>query len=137
MSEITGQWHYVLGYLVILIGHNWPIMLSVILSVWQSVRLYRRPTRANVCLFYSCLLTGITYEYHKHVAQELHTAIDFLFGAEILYLNIPAHVLVGPIVTGALIALTFGFLGRGLWLLMTDSGHGAADATELRVASME
>ncbi|MCX7791996.1 MAG: hypothetical protein N2378_15260 [Chloroflexaceae bacterium] len=90
-----GQWHYVLGYSIGLISHNWPIMLAVALSVWFGYRAYVQPTRLNVSWLLTALLLGLLYEYAKHIAGELHAAIDFLFGLEIAHLNRPLHFLVG------------------------------------------
>ena len=39
-----------------------------------------------------------------------------MLGAELLWLNLPAHLLVGPLAQGLIfVAMTF-FLGQGLWL---------------------
>ncbi|MGQ9928449.1 MAG: hypothetical protein ACUVS4_16480 [Chloroflexaceae bacterium] len=102
-----GQWHYVLGYSIVLVSHNWPIILAAALSVWFGYRAYVRPGRLNVSWLLTALLLGLLYEYAKHIAAELHTAIDFLFGLEIAYLNRPLHVLVGP---AAITILQLGFL---------------------------
>ncbi len=102
-----GQWHYALGYCIVLVTHNWPIMLAVALSVWFGYRAYVRPTRLNVSWLLTALLLGLLYEYAKHVARELHAAIDFLFGLEIAHWNRPLHFLVGP---GAITILQLGFL---------------------------
>lgn len=111
-----GQWHYVLGYAIGLTSHNWPVMLSVALSLALGVRLYHRPSRTNACWLFAALLLGVSYEYHKHVAGELHNAVDFLFGAEIRALNRPMHLLVGPIVTSVLLGLTVWSLLRAMQL---------------------
>jgi len=102
------QWHYVLGYMLTLVSHNWPIMLAAALSVWFGYQAYVRPTRLNVSWLLTALLLGLLYEYAKHIAAELHTAIDFLFGLEIAHWNRPLHVLVGPAMHTV---LTLGWLG--------------------------
>lgn len=98
-----GQWHYVLGYSITLVSHNWPIMLALGLSLVFAVRAYRRPDRARVCWLLSAVLLGLAYEYQKHVAGVLHEAIDFLFGRELAGLNRPLHLLVGPAMQAALV----------------------------------
>lgn len=102
-----GQWHYALGYAIVLVSHNWPIMLALALSVWFGCRAYVQPNRLNVSWLLTALLFGLLYEYVKHIAGELHAAIDFLFGFEIAHLNRPLHVLVGPV---AVTILQLGFL---------------------------
>ncbi|MCS6881909.1 MAG: hypothetical protein RMK84_06925 [Oscillochloridaceae bacterium] len=102
-----GQWHYVLGYAIVLVSHNWPIMLALALSGWFGLRAYVQPTRLNVSWLLTGLLFGLLYEYAKHIARELHAAIDFLFGLEIANLNRPLHFLVGP---AAIIILQLSFL---------------------------
>lgn len=91
-----GQWHYVFGYLIVLISHNWPIILAVVLFIIFGIRLYAEPTRARVAWLFTAFLLGLAYEYEKHIAGELHQAIDFLFGLEISAWNRPLHLLVGP-----------------------------------------
>ncbi len=103
-----GQWHYVLGYSIVLVSHNWPILLAVTLSVWFGYRAYVQPSRLNVSWLLTTLLLGLLYEYAKHIAVELHAAIDFLFGLEIAHLNRPLHILVGP---AAVTILQLSFLG--------------------------
>jgi hypothetical protein len=111
-----GQWHYVLGYLLILVIHNWPLLLSIVLIIWWGVWLYRWPSQARVCWFYGAFLFGLAYEYHKHIAPTLHESLDTVLGLEVLWLNLPAHFVVGPLAqTVILIALTFFFV-RGFWL---------------------
>lgn len=111
-----GQWHYVLGYLIGLTNHNWPVMLALALSVWMGVRLYQAPSRSNVLLLYACLLLGLAYEYAKHLADVLHDAIDFLLGAEIMTLNQPAHFVVGPLATALLIWGALACAISAVWL---------------------
>ncbi|NJM07569.1 hypothetical protein HC891_17370 [Candidatus Gracilibacteria bacterium] len=111
-----GQGHYVLGYMIVLIAHNWPIFLAIALAIWAGIRLYRVPTRERVCWLFCAVLFGLTYEYQKHVAPELHTAIDFLFGMELLFLNPILHVIVGPMLTALLGTITMVFLYNALWL---------------------
>lgn len=98
-----GQWHYVLGYIVVMLIHNWPIFLSLILCFWFGIRLYQNPSRVRVGWFYTAMLFGLAYEYEKHVANELHTAVDFLMLFEISYLNDTIHFIVGPLINTVLL----------------------------------
>lgn len=102
-----GQWHYVLGYLIVLISHNWPIMLALAGCIWFGYRAYRTPNRLWVSWLLCALVGGLIFEYHKHIAPTLHNAVDMLFLAEISRLNRFFHLLVGPIAT---IGLTLGWL---------------------------
>lgn len=96
-EQNLGQWHYVLGYTITLLNHNWPIALAFSLCVWFGYKAYRWPSRLWVTWLLTALLFGLAYEYQKHVAGELHLAIDFLFGLEIAALNRSMHLLVGPV----------------------------------------
>jgi hypothetical protein len=115
-EENLGQWHYVLGYLITLVHHNWPIFLSIGLCLWQAVRLYRQPTRANVSLLYVWLLLGGAYEYRKHVAGNLHSMVDQLLYAEIDYLNSIGHAIVGWMMTSFLIGAAAACVAHAMWL---------------------
>jgi hypothetical protein len=119
-AQHLGQWHYLLGYLIVLTQHNWPIMLALALGCWLGARLYRRPTRANVCLLYGCALLGAAYEYNKHLAGVLHEAIDFLIGMELIAGNRPAHFVAGPVATALLLVAGLAFMGRGIWLSVRE-----------------
>jgi hypothetical protein len=98
-----GQWHYVLGYLIVLTSHNWPIMLALAGSVWFGYKAYRTPNRRWVSWLLSALVGGLMFEYHKHIAPTFHAAVDFLFLAELSAVNRFFHLLVGPIATAGLI----------------------------------
>ena len=117
-----GQGHYLLSYLLVLVTHNWPLLFAVGLCLWWGTWLYRAPSRARVCWFFGALLFGFAYEYTKHIAPTLHASLDTVLGAELLWLNLPAHLLVGPLAQGLIfVAMTF-FLGQGLWLEVGMAG---------------
>lgn len=111
-----GQWHYVLGYWITLVDHNWPIMVSLGLFLWQAVRLYRRPTRANVGLLYCWLLLGGAYEYRKHVTNDLHRVVNQLLRGDLIFLNGIGHAFVSWIMTGLLIGGATAFALHAMWL---------------------
>ncbi|RRR68720.1 MAG: hypothetical protein EI684_17205 [Candidatus Viridilinea halotolerans] len=114
--ENLGQWHYAIGYLIVLLSHNWPIMAALAASFWFGVKAYLWPTRCNVSWLLTALLFGLVYEYDKHIATELHAAVDFLFGAEISFWNEPFHRLVGPVITTLLLASAIGMLVQSIRL---------------------
>ena len=111
-----GQGHYVLGYLLVLVSHNWPLLFALGLCLWWGIWLYRTPNRARVCWFFGALLFGFAYEYAKHIAPTLHASLDTVLGAELLWLNSPAHLIVGPLAQGLIFVLMTFLLGQGLWL---------------------
>jgi len=115
-EQNLGQWHYVLGYTLNLVDHNWPIMLALLLSLTFGVMLYRRPSRECACWLFSALLLGLAYEYQKHVAVELHKAINFLFGLELAGLNRPMHLFVGPVMRTALLLCCLAMLAQAVRL---------------------
>jgi hypothetical protein len=95
-SEVNlGQWHYVLGYLIVLTSHNWPIMLALMGCLCFGCWAYRHPSRLSVNWLLTALLLGLVYEYDKHLAPELHAAVDFLFHLELSALNRLFHTFVG------------------------------------------
>lgn len=104
-----GQWHYVLGYLIVLGSHNWPIMLALGLSIWFGYQAYRTPNRMWVSWLITALLFGLAYEYDKHIAPALHAAVNFLFHLELTGLNRFFHLLVGPVATTLLVLAWVGF----------------------------
>jgi hypothetical protein len=115
-EQHLGQSHYVLGYLIVLVSHNWPIIFALGSALWLSIRLYRTPTRANAVWLFSALLFGLGYEYEKHIAGEFHQAIDMLFGYEIAGWNRPLHILVGPVVNTGFVIMTFAMICHGIQL---------------------
>jgi hypothetical protein len=108
-EQHLGQWHYVLGYIIVLTSHNWPIFLALTASLFFAVKLYRNPTRTWACWLFTALMFGLAYEYEKHIAGQFHQAVDFLFGMEIAWLNPTLHFVVGPLMNAVLL---------GLWLLL-------------------
>lgn len=117
-----GQWHYVLGYSINLVSHNWPILLVVVLGPWFGYWAYTRPGRTTVSWLLSTILLGVAYEYWKHVAGELHQAVDFLFSMEIEGLRGLLHVLVGPVITTALLLSFLAMLGQSVRLTLIGWG---------------
>ncbi|NTU78196.1 MAG: hypothetical protein HGA45_02135 [Chloroflexales bacterium] len=111
-----GQAHYVLGYLIVLVLHNWPLFLAIGLCIWWGIRLYRIPSRARVCWFFGALLFGLAYEYSKHIAPTIHGSLDTVLGAELLWLNTPAHFIIGPLMQVLIFGAMAFFLGQALWL---------------------
>lgn len=120
-EQNLGQTHYVIGYLVVLVSHNWPIIAALAAALFFSIQLYRQPSRANAVWLFSALLFGLGYEYEKHVAGELHHAIDMLFGLEIAHWNRPLHFIVGPVINTGFVLITFLMVCHGLHLSFESS----------------
>lgn len=111
-----GQWHFVLGYVIVLVSHNWPIMVALAASVWSAYRAYVQPSRFRVSWLLTALLFGFAYEYEKHVAVEFHTAIDFLFDDQIPGMNAFLHVVVGPVANTTLLISLLALFAQSLRL---------------------
>ncbi|MCX7860466.1 MAG: hypothetical protein N2385_10265 [Chloroflexus sp.] len=120
-EQHLGQTHYVLGYLIILVSHNWPIIAALVAALFFSIRLYCQPSRANAVWLFSALLFGLGYEYEKHVAGELHHAIDMLFGLEIAHWNRPLHIIAGPVINTGFVLTTLLMVFHGLHLSFGSS----------------
>lgn len=127
-SENLGQWHYVLGYFIVLTSHNWPIMLALAGGLYFGYRAYMRPNQLNVKWLLAALLLGLVYEYEKHLAPELHAAVDFLFHLELSALNRLFHTLVGSFATTllkvALVAMLIQSLRVSLTAWRAKAGQG-------------
>jgi uncharacterized membrane protein YedE/YeeE len=121
-----GQWHYALGYTLTLVSHNWPIMLALILGGWFGFRAYRQPSRARVSWLLTAILFGLAYEYRKHIAGELHAAVDFLFIGELAGLNRLMHWLVGPALSTALTAGSLAVLAQSVRLTLAERQEPSA-----------
>ncbi|WP_448336936.1 hypothetical protein [Chloroflexus aurantiacus] len=115
-EQNLGQGHYVIGYLIVLISHNWPIIVALGAALVISIRLYRQPNRTNAVWLFSALLFGLGYEYEKHVAGEFHHAIDMLFGLELAGWNRPLHILVEPVFNTVFVVLALAMVLHGLQL---------------------
>jgi hypothetical protein len=87
------HWHYILGYLIVTISHNWPALLSFLMSLYSAWRLYRKPTRRNVQWLYGWALLLFAYEYAKHLGDELARPVVFLFTTDWAWMQ-PIGVLV-------------------------------------------
>jgi hypothetical protein len=113
-----GQWHYVVGYFLVLFSHNWPLLLAMAMAVVQAVRAFRQPSRLQLCWLYAWVCLGVAYEYDKHIAVRFHAACDFIFIGELFPLNGPAHAVVGPGVTIALYATAPLLLSYWAWSMI-------------------
>lgn len=109
------QWHYVGGWTIVLVAHNWPVLVTLALSFAAAVATWRRPTRRRVALLYGCLLLGLAYEYHKHIGPTLQEAANYLLMFELLRLNRPVWLLVGPIATALILGLSGAFWAYACW----------------------
>ncbi len=118
-----GQWHYVLGYLIVLVSHNWPLTLALAGSLWFGYKAYRNPSRLWVNWLLTALLLGLAFEYHKHIAPTFHAAVDFLFLAELGALNWLFHLLVGPIANMTLAVGWLALLVQAIRQTYADAVH--------------
>ncbi len=110
------QWHYVLGWLIVLVSHNWPVILAGSATLICAIRAWRHPSRRALALLYGWVLLTIAYEYHKHIAPRLQEATNYLLMFELLPLNRSAWLLVGPIATAGLVFGALGLLGSAMLL---------------------
>ncbi len=104
-----GQTHYVLGWLIILVSHNWPVLLALAATLVSALRAWHTPTRRRLAAVYGSVLLVVTYEYHKHIGPQLQDAANYLLLFELQQYNRPVWIFVGPVVTGLLITLTLSF----------------------------
>ena len=88
---VYSQWHYLLGYAIVLTSHNWPIFLCVVCGLYYAYRIYRRPTPTDVRWLYGWAILGFAYEYHKHLGGVVAEAIDFLIVWQFWEWNWLAH----------------------------------------------
>jgi hypothetical protein len=118
------HWHYILGYLVVTISHNWPALLTLLMSFYSAWRLYRTPTRRNVQWLYGWALLFFAYEYAKHLGEELARPVVFLFTTDWAWMQ-PFGVLfvtclMPPILVALGLFLLFRALGRPPRLALTS-----------------
>jgi hypothetical protein len=103
------QIHYVLGWTIVLISHNWPLLLSGSLLLACAITAWRQPNRRRLAALYGSALLALAYEYDKHIGPQLQDAANYLLMFELLPLNRPVWLLVGPIMTGTILVLAAGF----------------------------
>ena len=111
MSPNPPQSHYVLGWLIVLVSHNWPVMLAALATLSSAVGAWRRPSRRRLAFLYGSALFVLAYEYHKHVGPTLQEAANYLLMFELLWLNCPVRLLVGPVASA-----TLAVAGAGFWI---------------------
>lgn len=115
-----GQTHYVLGWVIILISHNWPVLLALAATLVSAFLAWRKPTRRGLAAVYSSVLFVVAYEYHKHIGPTLQDAANYLLSRELLWMNRAVWLLVGPIATVVLVLLAVTF---GLYALAARLGQ--------------
>jgi hypothetical protein len=108
------HWHYILGYLIVTISHNWPALLALLMSLHAAWRLYRAPTRRNVQWLYGWSLLLFAYEYAKHLGDELARPIVFLFTTDWARMQPAGVVLLTCVAPMALVVLALLLLLRAL-----------------------
>jgi hypothetical protein len=110
------QWHYLLGYLIVTVSHNVPIMICLILGFSTAVRLYRQPNRPRVQAFFGWLLLGFCYEYAKHLGDYLVEPVFFLLILDWTWLQAPAAIIVQLVVPSLILVVAVYFLTQSLEL---------------------
>ena len=90
--QYYSQWHYILGYTIVLVSHNWPIMLCIAFGSFHAIRLYRRVGTREVRWLYSWAFFGFAYEYEKHLRAIFDEAVDFLLIQGLWQWNVAGHV---------------------------------------------
>jgi hypothetical protein len=108
-----GHWHYILGYLIVLTLHNWPVMLALGASLYSAVKLYRAPTRRNVQMFYGWMLLVLLYEYIKHLGAYLAEPVDFLLTTDWWWMRPTGYFIVYQVPPPLILALALTLLLKG------------------------
>jgi hypothetical protein len=108
------HWHYILGYLIVTVSHNWPALLALLMSLHGAWRLYRAPVRRNVQWLYGWALLLFAYEYAKHLGDELARPVVFLFTTDWAWMQPPGVLFVTCAPPPALVALALALLLRAL-----------------------
>jgi hypothetical protein len=108
------HWHYILGYLIVTTSHNWPALLTLLMSLYSAWRLYWAPTRRNVQWLYGWALLLFAYEYVKHLGDELARPVVFLFTTDWAWMQPIGVVFVTCAVPPALVVLALVLLLRAL-----------------------
>ena len=104
------HWHYILGYLIVTIAHNWPALLALLMSLHAVWRLYRAPTRRNVQWLYGWALLLFAYEYAKHLGDELARPAVFLFTTDWAWMQPAGVFFLTSVVPMALMVLALALL---------------------------
>jgi hypothetical protein len=108
------HWHYILGYLIVTVAHNWPALVALLMGGYAAWRLYRVPTRRHVQWLYGWALLLFAYEYAKHLGEELARPIVFLLTADWSWLQPLGIFLVTWLPPRALILVALALLLRAL-----------------------
>jgi hypothetical protein len=108
------HWHYILGYLIVTISHNWPALLALLMSLHGAWRLYLAPTRRNVQWLYGWAMLLFAYEYAKHLGDELARPIVFLLTTDWAWMQPMCVFLVTCAPPATLIALALALALRAL-----------------------
>ncbi len=102
------QWHYILGYMIVLSSHNWPLMICISGGLFHAWRLYREPKPLDVRLLYGWAMLGLAYEYRKHLQGIFDEAVDFLMASHFGQWNSWGHLVID--------ALFPVLIGLALWM---------------------
>lgn len=104
-----GRSHYILGYLIVTVGHNWPVLVALLATLICAVAVWRRPNRRRLAALYGWAMLAVLYEYHKHIVPRFVEAAMFLVGDSApLYSTM--RFVVEPFALGLQGVLALGFL---------------------------
>src|SRR5262249_32615826 len=106
--------HYILGYVIVTISHNWPALLALLMGLHAAWRLYRAPTRRNVQWLYGWALLLFAYEYAKHLGDELARPVVFLFTTDWAWMQPAGEFFLPRVAPMALVVLAVALLLRAL-----------------------
>jgi hypothetical protein len=110
------HWHYIAGYTIVTVRHNWPVLIALAVALIAAWRLYREPSRKRVQWLYGWSLLVFTYEYIKHLGDELARPVVFLFTTDWAWMQPYGIFLVVLVPPPFLLALSLFLLARSLYL---------------------
>jgi len=77
LLERAGPWA------VLLVQHNWPVIMYVVVAVVVAWRAYLAPRRHTLLFLYGTVLLIVAYEYQKHALPTVVHTTDYLFSEEV------------------------------------------------------
>lgn len=104
-----GRSHYVLGYLIVTISHNWPVLLALLAALICAILAWQQPSRRRLAALYGAVLVAVAYEYQKHILPRFVEATTFLT-ADSATLYRTTRFIVEPLALAVQAALALGFL---------------------------
>jgi hypothetical protein len=116
MQQEHSHWYYILGWFMLLVQHNWPVLVATAVGAYRAWALYRLPTRRNVQLLYGWGLLAFTYEYIKHLRDYLAEPVTFLFTMDWAWMQPTGHFLIKTFAPLIMLGVAVAFLLAALGL---------------------